>query len=119
MTTVYLSVPYQKEDAHGDAKKDIDESLNTKIANGYILNRNHLKHFKSAETIKIVMIDRVRKRRAEGYASSWTSTGVITRFGERHDFLLSELTETQFSPVVFKYHRTGVKVISPSGQDIK
>jgi len=119
MTTVYLSVPYQKEDAHGDVKKDIDESLKTKIANGYILNDIQLGHLKNSGTIKVVMLDRIRKRRAEGIASNWMSTGKITRFGERHDFKLSELSEVSFSPVVFKYHRTGVKIISSSGQDIK
>ncbi|GGI98751.1 hypothetical protein GCM10007978_40710 [Shewanella hanedai] len=112
MTTIYLSVPYKKENGNGDVKKDVDEALATGIATGYIFNDTQLSDLKGVNDIKVVLIDRIRKRRVEGEFVSLSSTNKSTRFGMRHDIIISKLNEVVYAPVVFKYHRTGVKLIT-------
>ena len=119
MSVIYLSMPYAKEDDFGDIKKDIDESLISGLANGYILNDTQLHYLNQSNSTKVVLIDRIRKRRADGTLSQIFDTNSVTRFGKRHNLKVIELVETTYSPEVFKYHRTGVKIISASGQDVK
>lgn len=119
MTVIYLSMPYKKEDDFGDVKKDIDESLKNGLANGYILNDEQLNYLSQSNSAKVVLIDRIRKRSAEGILSQIVSTKVVTRFGKRHDLEVKGLAEITYTPEMFKYHRTGVKIISSSGQNIK
>ncbi|HCH1456679.1 TPA: hypothetical protein NKQ92_002455 [Vibrio parahaemolyticus] len=119
MSEMYLSMPFEKEDEYGNIKKDVDQSIKSNWANGYILNEAQLSYLNNSENLKVILIDRIRKRRVEGYYSGYKPTQELTRFGYRHDIKLSNLKEVLYKPVVFKYHRTGVKLTSSSGDDIK
>ncbi|MGR5447987.1 hypothetical protein ACPV47_24100 [Vibrio jasicida] len=119
MPIMYLSVPYRKESDNGDIKKDVDESLATGLATGFILNAQQVSYLNNANPISVVLVDRIRCRRLEGALKLLSSTGKSTRFGMRYDVSVSNLKEVAYSPVVFRYHRTGVKIVDESGQDIK
>jgi hypothetical protein len=118
MTSIFLSMPYKKQAQNGALKKDIDDSISTLIAQGYILNATQSLHLKNNQCT-VYLIDRVKKRRAKGSLINMVPTGNFTKFGERNDIILSNLVEINFSPECFKVHRTGVKIIDNNGAYIE
>jgi hypothetical protein len=53
MTSIFLSMPYKKQAQNGALKKDIDDSINTLIAQGYILNATQSLHLKTINALCI------------------------------------------------------------------
>ncbi|GGI82332.1 hypothetical protein GCM10007978_20160 [Shewanella hanedai] len=120
MALVTLSMRYKKQANNGSGfKKDLDESLKTLKAYGYILSPQQQTHIITHATCRVAISDPVKKRRATGVISNIIPTKKTKRGLQRYTIEFSSLMEVTFSIEDFSKHRKGVKVHNNSGNEIK
>ena len=119
MSLVTLSMRYKKQANNGTGfKKDIDESLKTLKAYGYILNPQQENYISSQTSCNVAISDPVKKRRATGTISNLVPTKLTSSGKQRYTIELSSLQEVPFVPEDFSKHRKGVKVHNRNGKEI-
>ncbi len=120
MSLVTLSMRYKKQANNGSGfKKDLDESLQTLKAYGYILTTSQESYITTQNSCNVEISDPVKKRRASGVISKLIPTKLSESGMQRFTIEFSELQEVKFTPEDFSKHRKGVKVHDKSGIEIK
>lgn len=111
---------YKKQANNGlGFKKDLDESLKTLKAHGYILTQNQENYILTSSGCKVVISDPVKKRRASGVISQLIPTKLSHSGKQRYTIAFSCLNEIPFVSEDFSKHRKGVKVHNQNGIEIK
>jgi hypothetical protein len=120
MSVVTLSMRYKKQSNNGVGfKKDIDESLQTLKAYGYIFSPGQARHISYHSHCDVVISDPVRKRRAVGVINNLVPTKLSLSGKQRYEIEFLYLQEVSFLDENFSKHRTGVKVHNATGSEIK
>ncbi|CAH1569147.1 hypothetical protein [Vibrio rotiferianus] len=120
MSLVTLSMRYKKQANNGAGfKKDLDESLQTLKAYGYILTPSQESFISAQTSCEVAISDPVKKRRASGVISKLIPTKLSNSGKQRFTIEFSELREVTFTQEDFSTHRKGVKVHDKNGIEIK
>ena len=120
MTILTLSMRFKKQANSGSGfKKDLDESLKTLKAHGYILTENQKSYIDSNSKCKVAISDPVKKRRASGTISKLVPTKLSSSGKQRYTIEFSSLHEITFVSEDFSKHRKGVKVHDINGVEFK
>ncbi|MBE4609645.1 hypothetical protein [Vibrio navarrensis] len=120
MSLVTLSMRYKKQANNGlGFKKDLDESLRTLKAYGYILTPNQESYISAQNGCKVAISDPVKKRRASGTISKLVPTQLSNSGKQRYTIEFSDLREVTFVLEDFSAHRKGVKVHDKNGLEVK
>ena len=120
MSLITLSMRYKKQANNGIGfKKDIDESLKTLKAYGYILSLQQEKYISSQNSCNVAISDPVKKRRVIGTILRLVPTQLSTLGFQRYTIEFSKLQEVTYILENFSKHRKGVKVHHTNGTEIK
>ncbi|MGB5446537.1 MAG: hypothetical protein WBM99_13645 [Psychromonas sp.] len=120
MSLVTLSMRYKKQANNGTGfKKDLDESLKTLKAYGYILTPQQKNHITAQATCNVAISDPVKQRRATGTISNIVPTQQTSAGKQRYTIEFSTLKEVAYTSENFSKHRRGVKVHDGNGNEIK
>ena len=120
MSVVTLSMRYKKQSNKGVGfKKDIDDSLQTLKAYGYIFSPTQESHVSLHCPCDVVISDPVRERRAVGVINKLVPTKLSSSGKQRYEIEFLSLQEVSFIDEDFSKHRAGVKVHNAMGSEIK